>query len=420
MDFGALPPEVNSGRMYAGAGPGPLMAAAAAWNGLAAELHSAAAGYGAVIADLSADWRGGTSESMVAAATPYVEWTRATAAQAEEASTQASAAVAAYEVAFAATVPPPVIAANRSLLLTLIATNILGQNTSAIAATEAHYAEMWAQDAAAMYGYSAGAAAATRLTPFATPPQTTNPNGTSLSAAAQAATNSTAGNVSQHLAPLMSSAPGAWQHLASAVTSSPLVTDVNSILGSYTTILGNGASPLSPLSQITNFGFSWLNSMNYVGLAQNVPAVSTMLRGGVPISGALGGIGIFSSLETPLAGPLGAAGATTVSSVSAASGQAGLAGSLSVPASWTSVAPVAKALAASSSLQAGSIAAPLLEVDGSTGMFSQMALSSLAGRAAGGAAVRTVAGSSARVLDKAPDTEALTAATILVIPVGEE
>ncbi|WP_141249127.1 PPE domain-containing protein, partial [Mycobacterium avium] len=27
MDFGALPPEVNSGRMYAGPGSGPLMAA---------------------------------------------------------------------------------------------------------------------------------------------------------------------------------------------------------------------------------------------------------------------------------------------------------------------------------------------------------------------------------------------------------
>lgn len=33
-----------------------------------------------------------------------------------------------------------------------VATNILGQNTPAIAATETQYAEMWAQDAAAMYG----------------------------------------------------------------------------------------------------------------------------------------------------------------------------------------------------------------------------------------------------------------------------
>ncbi|WP_230870431.1 PPE domain-containing protein, partial [Mycobacterium canetti] len=26
MDFGALPPEINSARMYAGAGAGPMMA----------------------------------------------------------------------------------------------------------------------------------------------------------------------------------------------------------------------------------------------------------------------------------------------------------------------------------------------------------------------------------------------------------
>jgi PPE family len=56
------------------------------------------------------------------------------------------AAVARTEAAFAATVPPPVIAANRALLASLVVTNFLGQNTSTIAATEAHYAEMWAQD----------------------------------------------------------------------------------------------------------------------------------------------------------------------------------------------------------------------------------------------------------------------------------
>ena len=41
MDFAVLPPEINSGRMYAGAGSGPLVAAAAAWEALAAELPRA-------------------------------------------------------------------------------------------------------------------------------------------------------------------------------------------------------------------------------------------------------------------------------------------------------------------------------------------------------------------------------------------
>ncbi len=57
--------------------------------------------------------------------------------------------------AAAAAVPPATVAANRTQLAQLIATNFLGHNEPAIAATEAQYAEMWAQDAAGMFGYSA-------------------------------------------------------------------------------------------------------------------------------------------------------------------------------------------------------------------------------------------------------------------------
>ena len=42
MSFMTLPPEINSLRMYSGAGSGPMMEAAAAWDGLSAELGSAA------------------------------------------------------------------------------------------------------------------------------------------------------------------------------------------------------------------------------------------------------------------------------------------------------------------------------------------------------------------------------------------
>ncbi len=114
---------------------------------------------------------------MSAAASSYVEWLSATAAQSEETASQARAAVAGYEAAFAMTVPPAEIAANRSLLAVLVATNFLGMNTPAIAATEAHYAEMWAQDAVAMYGYAGSSAAATVLTPFSAPQQNTDPGG---------------------------------------------------------------------------------------------------------------------------------------------------------------------------------------------------------------------------------------------------
>ena len=68
----------------------------------------------------------------------------------------------------------------------LVATNFLGINTAAIMATEAQYAEMWAQDAGAMYGYAGSSAAAATLTPFTPPRQNTNPAGLAAQSAAVA------------------------------------------------------------------------------------------------------------------------------------------------------------------------------------------------------------------------------------------
>ncbi|MCV7115847.1 PPE family protein [Mycobacterium nebraskense] len=189
MDFGLLPPEVNSGLMYAGPGSGPLLAAAAAWNAVTAELESTAAGYSSQLADLTGlAWFGPSSMAMSGAAAPYVAWLQAAAAQAGVTATQAYAAAAAYAAAFAMTVPPPVIAANRAQLMALIATNFFGQNGPAIAATEAQYFEMWAQDAATMYAYAADSATASTMTSFNEPPQTTNPAGQDAQAQSMAQT----------------------------------------------------------------------------------------------------------------------------------------------------------------------------------------------------------------------------------------
>jgi len=193
IDYGALPPEINSARMYAGAGSGPMLAAAGAWDVLAEELSLTAAALDMTITDLtSGPWRGPSATAMATAALPFTTWFKTTAAQAELAASQAKAAAAAFEAAFAMTVPPPVVAANRAQLMMLVATNFFGQNTPAIAATEAHYAAMWAQDAAAMYSYAGGSAAASQLSEFNSPPQTTNPGAPAGQAAAttQAAGNS--------------------------------------------------------------------------------------------------------------------------------------------------------------------------------------------------------------------------------------
>ncbi|WP_255245975.1 PPE domain-containing protein, partial [Mycobacterium persicum] len=71
FDFALLPPEVNSARMYTGAGSGSLRTAAASWQLLAAELHSAASMYRSVVTDLTTmQWTGPSSMSMAAAVIP--------------------------------------------------------------------------------------------------------------------------------------------------------------------------------------------------------------------------------------------------------------------------------------------------------------------------------------------------------------
>jgi hypothetical protein len=237
MDFALLPPEINSARMYDGAGSGPMLAAAAAWDGLAFELHSAATSYGSVVSGLSAGpWLGAASTAMTAAAGPYVAWVRSTATQAEQTAIQAKAAAAAYEVTFAAMVPPPVIAANRTLLQALVATNLFGQNSPAIAATETLYAEMWAQDATAMYGYAGTSASATTLPPFTPAPQTTT--GTSAAASTQAAASQT---ISTALQGLTSTA-------ASNATSASALSTLSDLAGLILFLPGVAQAGLTPLN----------------------------------------------------------------------------------------------------------------------------------------------------------------------------
>jgi len=359
LDFGLLPPEVNSGRMYTGPGPGPLLAASEAWDGLAAELGLAATGYSSALAELTSNnWVGPTSVAMMSAVTPYINWLTSTGAQAEETANHARAAVAAYEAAFAMTVPPPAIAANRALLAALVATNFFGQNTPAIMMTEALYIEMWAQDAAAMYGYAGASQVAMQVTPFVDPPQTTTPDGTNNQASAAA--NAAAQPASQ-----------AASVVQNAITAAPTTGSqtTTTALPSATTGATSGATtaatpptftgPFAWLEQLIyntysqfpsgglGLGFSNanLNTLRYMfqayfavgltnfgyGLGQQLitPAQATALEQG------LGLMPHAVAAVPPIGGTAGVSGAPfTASSVSASMGEANALGRLSVPASW--------------------------------------------------------------------------------------
>jgi PPE-repeat protein len=153
-------------------------------------------------------------------------------------------------------VPPALVTANRIQLATLVATNFFSQNIPAIVATEAAYAEMWAQDATAMYGYAASSSAAATLTPFSEPPQTTNAAAQSGQAAAvaQAAGNLTTGHVQGTLLGLMSTLPQQLQILSTAGSSSGSTSSWSSLLGSAPILtafqnFNTLAGPVTPLWQ---------------------------------------------------------------------------------------------------------------------------------------------------------------------------
>lgn len=170
-NFSVLPPEINSLLMFSGAGSGPMLAAATAWDGLASELTAAAASFGSVTSGLtSATWQGPASAAMAAAAAPYAGWLSAVAAQAHGAAGQARAVASAFEAARLATVHPAEVLGNRSRLVSLVSSNLFGQNAPAIAETEFNYERMWAQDVGALFGYHADAStAAGQLAPWRGP-----------------------------------------------------------------------------------------------------------------------------------------------------------------------------------------------------------------------------------------------------------
>lgn len=171
MNFQLLPPEMTSMQMFGGLGSGPLLAAAGGWKSLASELGLAAASFESVTSGLVTEgWQGSAAMAMTAAAAPYLGWLSAASRQADAAAGLARAAATAFEAAQAATVYPAAIAANRTQLVSLVMSNLFGFNAPAIAAVEAEYELMWAQDIAAMLGYHGEASAiASALTPFVQP-----------------------------------------------------------------------------------------------------------------------------------------------------------------------------------------------------------------------------------------------------------
>ena len=333
FDFAARPPEINSTLIYSGSGAGPLMAASSAFSALSSELNSNAASYESIISSLSSEWTGPSSTAMAASAQTYVTWLTTTSAQLQEAAAAATSSAAAYEAAYSATIPPAVVAANRAQLAVLVATNILGQNTPAIAANEALYGEFWAQDAAAMYGYAAAASAASSaLTPLTDPTENTNPAGQGQQATAvgqAVGSNGTSSTLNNALGGAQNAASSAANPAAVAAQDTPtsILSAINGLFG--VPIVGN---------TIYNVGvtLAWNTAM----MTATLPLLAHFMAGSTfgfsigdtaPLGAGLG----FGSTLAGATAPVGGIGGATLAGM----GEASTVGGLSVPAGWSAATP---------------------------------------------------------------------------------
>jgi PPE-repeat protein len=348
MDFTTLPPEVISALIHSGPGSESLADAAAAWRQLGADLEDAAENYAAAVSSMADTWHGPSAAAMSQSVAPYLTWLRTTSQQAQQVAASAQAAASAFNSATAAVVPTAQVLANRTRLAQLLATNGFGRNLPAIAATEADYQRMWANNAAAMIRYQAASTQATNLPQFTSPASTTNPSAQATQSSAQTAAATNSG----------SSAAAKATTAATPAAALPTAGDPNT---GYVGLANTYAN------QFISSGFP-INLLSYLAQSQSAQAlqgVSAQVGQGVSEGeqalggaaanlggGAAGALGALGQSGGGL-GALGAAGLGEINT-SAALGAAVPMGGLSAP-------PGAAALLATSQapVQLASAATPL-------------------------------------------------------------
>ena len=325
MEFTTLPPELISALIHSGPGAESLANAAAAWQQLSANLEDAADNYASSLSSMDESWYGPSSAAMFQSVTPYVTWLRTTAQQAQQTAAAAQSAAAAFSSVQASVVPTATVAANRTRLVALLATNVFGRNLPAIAQTESDYQTMWANNAAAMTRYQAASSQASTLPQLTSPTSATNPSAlkTQASSAAPAATTS--------------SSSGARVAAASPATPLPPAGDPNvgfvGLANTYANQFVSSGFPINLLSYLAQNSsaqaLQGVSSQVSQGLSEGENALggaAANLGGGA--AGALGALGQGG-------GGLGALGAAGLGQIntSAALGAAVPMGNLSAPPS---------------------------------------------------------------------------------------
>jgi PPE-repeat protein len=183
-NYWGITPEINAIRLTTGPGAAAMTSVIAGYQAAGVTHIEQGAQMMTTAATTSAGgWWGQGGTAMMAAAVPKSEWQIQAGAHAEKATGLIGAAAAAHSAAVAATIPYPVVVANRVREAALQATNFLGFNTGAILQADSEYVEYHGQNATAMTGYAlAGMNIAAGLSTPLQPPMVTGANPAALAA----------------------------------------------------------------------------------------------------------------------------------------------------------------------------------------------------------------------------------------------
>lgn len=308
MSWAASPPEVISGAIYAGAGAGPLLAAAAALNSLATELGTTATGWTNELAMLtgSAGWTGTGASAATASAQTYISWLTTTQAEVEQAATQATASAAAFETAYMSVASPAVIAANRAAYAAALAA--MPFSAATVATLETQYDAMWAQDVAAMGVYQSTSLAASAVPAIVGPDGSVNAISTAAPAATAAAT------------PAATSASSLFSSVDGFLGTPSVENTINGAVNTSAWFVMNAIPTAISLGHT-------LGSVPSIAVSDVVPADGAGITEGLMVGSVSGG-GIG----------MGGAGGLAGAASSASLGEASMVGKLSVPPGWSAAA----------------------------------------------------------------------------------
>ena|SRR5271168_4376395 len=291
MEFITLPPEVTSALIHAGPGAHALVAASGAWQELAATLEDTAQIYSSVLSSLTEGWHGASASAMTQAAAPYIAWLTVTAQQSQQTAVAAETAVAAFTSTLVSMVHPSVVAANRTRLMQLLATNWFGINLPAIAETEQEYQMMWANNSAAMSRYQATSQQATsQMSQFSSPSATTNSTGLAAqNAAVSSAQGSAVSRVSNAAVQPLAAAPLAPGDPVNLGITDP-TTGYFGLLNQYANQFISSGFPINLLSYAAQNtqaqAFSGLGDIGK-GLSEGEAALSASLTNAIKTVGAV-------------------------------------------------------------------------------------------------------------------------------------